>query len=646
MNRVRDWFLRLMGFERHTEYVSAYFRDANVRSSIYMSFVVMVLEIWMIQRYLDRYVLNPGEKGAVSLSEFFGYTKNFWLLLAVGIAMFVYALMYMRRKVRIPKASALVISVFAGVCLIFGMYVSFSDFGSGKQIMCFLTMVMFVACLLIWRPLVSIIMLGAIFIFFYVLIDRYAGVEGGVRSGDFVNYLTYYIALTMVAISIYSQRMTEASKSQELERIAIYDDLTGMHNLYYFVSETEKIIRGGTEDIKDKLVLFLNIENFKTYNNQFGHTAGDAFLKSTAEKILNIFEGDICARRADDHFLVFTDNTDEMREKLNRFEAELKGRQDEVYMALKAGGCPIKSSDDDINVIIDSARYACTTIKNKYGQNYSEYDDIMDKIYHRSQYVVNNIDSAIANGYIKPYYQPVVWSDSNELCGCEALARWDDPQYGLLSPGVFIPVLEECRQIHKLDKCIFESVCRDISLAKEKGIPFVPVSLNFSRLDFELMDAVNILLGLVDRYNIPKEFLHVEITESALTDDQNKLNNSINAFKEKGFAVWLDDFGSGYSSLNVLKDYKFDVMKIDMVFLRNFSGNREAREIIDCIIQLAKRLDMMTLTEGVETDEQATFLEQAGCDRFQGYLYGKPMPFDELMKKIDEGVYTVSNKLL
>lgn len=255
------------------------------------------------------------------------------------------------------------------------------------------------------------------------------------------------------------------------------------------------------------------------------------------------------------------------------------------------------------------------------------------------------MDEAIANGYVKPYYQPVVWADDRTLCGAEALARWIDPQHGFLSPGAFVPVLEEYNEIHKLDSAIMEAVCRDIREHLDKGDPIVPISINFSRLDFELTDIVEEFEGYVEKYSVPKEYLHVEVTESALTEQQGILRDNINTVKEHGYPVWLDDFGSGYSSLNSLKDYCFDLMKIDMVFLRSFENNRKAKPIIENVINLAKDVDMATLTEGVETEEQAVFLKKAGCGRLQGYYFGKPMPIEELDRGIKDGKYTVSDNL-
>ena len=213
-----------------------------------------------------------------------------------------------------------------------------------------------------------------------------------------------------------------------------------------------------------------------------------------------------------------------------------------------------------------------------------------------------------------------------------------------MPPGAFIEVLEEYRQIHKLDSCIIRQVCQEYRRAKDEHLPFAPVSVNFSRLDFELCDIVGVLKGYVEEFSVDKTYVDVEITESALTDQQEFLPNAIKNLREFGYKIWLDDFGSGYSSLNVLKDYHFDVLKIDMKFLSGFSNNEKTRPILENIVSLTKQLKMLSLTEGVETKDQFDFLASISCDRAQGYLFSKPVPLDALREKIAKGELKISDK--
>ncbi|SFC90683.1 EAL domain-containing protein [Butyrivibrio sp. YAB3001] len=249
-------------------------------------------------------------------------------------------------------------------------------------------------------------------------------------------------------------------------------------------------------------------------------------------------------------------------------------------------------------------------------------------------YVVQNIDEAIKNGWIKIYYQPVIRSITKELCGAESLARWIDPKIGFLPPDKFIGALENTQQIHKLDCYMVECVCRDIHDLMAKNKPVVPVSVNFSRLDFEMLDMVYFVEQLVAKYDIPRDMLHIEITESMIVSDENLMSQVIRDFRSTGYEVWMDDFGSGYSSLTLLKDFDFDLIKMDMRFLSTFTD--KSKQILRSAITMAKDLGIRTLAEGVEKQEHFDFLQSIGCARIQGYFYGKPEPLDEFLRHMEE----------
>ena len=243
------------------------------------------------------------------------------------------------------------------------------------------------------------------------------------------------------------------------------------------------------------------------------------------------------------------------------------------------------------------------------------------------KYIINNLDKAINEGWITAYYQPVARTLTGEICGMEALARWVDPEYGMFPPDSFISVLEEAKLIHKLDSCIIKRVCRDYSDVIAEHGKIVSVSFNLSRLDFALMDVHSLLEKEIRANKIPRDAVRVEITESMMDSDGGHMHDVIDKFWSKGFTVWMDDFGSGYSSLNVLKDYHFDTLKIDMVFLRD--DDAKSREIVKAIVDMSKRIGIHTLAEGVETEEQFEFLRNIGCEKAQGYYIGKPMPYRE-----------------
>lgn len=227
------------------------------------------------------------------------------------------------------------------------------------------------------------------------------------------------------------------------------------------------------------------------------------------------------------------------------------------------------------------------------------------------QYIQTHIDEALEKGWIQLYYQPVVRALSRTLAGYEALARWQDPVRGLISPAAFIPALEEIHAIHKLDLYMVDQICSLYGPRNDLGFPTVPISFNLSRLDFFDCDIHAEISRRVDRAGVPHGNLAIEITESVFVQDMSVIAPILDQFRQDGYSLWMDDFGSGYSSLNVLKDYAFDTIKLDMEFLRRFTDR--AKVIVESVIRMAKDLNIQTLAEGVETEAQAEFLRNIGC---------------------------------
>jgi EAL domain-containing protein (putative c-di-GMP-specific phosphodiesterase class I) len=255
------------------------------------------------------------------------------------------------------------------------------------------------------------------------------------------------------------------------------------------------------------------------------------------------------------------------------------------------------------------------------------------------EYIREHFDEALKKHYIQVFYQPVMRTMTGKLCGAEALARWESPEHGRLSPADFISVLENTRLIHRLDTYMIESVARRKRELLDAGKTTLPVSFNLSRLDFVLMDPFKVVEHIRKKYDLPYSALRVEVTEDALVEEESLVRDGIERFRAAGYEVWIDDFGSGYSSLNVLKDYAFDELKIDMAFLRPF--NAASRKLLKGIISLAKKLGMHTLAEGVETQEQIDFLREIGCEKLQGYFYGMPMMYEDFCLHAEERAFAI-----
>ena len=261
-----------------------------------------------------------------------------------------------------------------------------------------------------------------------------------------------------------------------------------------------------------------------------------------------------------------------------------------------------------------------------------------------AKYVEDNINKACENNWITVYYQPIIRSVTGQVCGFESLARWIDPDMGLIVPYQFIGPLENSELITKLDCYIVDKVCHDIGDRLQNNLPVVPASVNFSRQDFAVCDMLEVVENAVKKYDIPRDLIHIEITESMIAEDSELMKDVIDSFRNRGYEIWMDDFGSEYSSLNMLKDFNFDVLKLDMRFLSTFTDKSKA--IVKSTISMAKDIDVGTLAEGVETEEQVQFLRSIGCARLQGYYFSKPKPVDEVFAFLDEKGYTFEERKL
>ena len=718
MSKVKSFFSKaaeMFGFKKQSKYVASYLHKANIRSGVFMAAVVAILEIWLVIRQHQKYII-PSLKLADHAPYFkllFDNTSLFWLQMVMGISMFLYCIAYLsdrrnkgfliatlvastigivlcallplenRIKNYNPKRlidtvllislysgififhvstviaaitrylgkriewlhSVLIITIFATCLLIFGVKVSYGDFTSTrtvagqavanpdyKEIICFLMMAIYVGCLLIWRPYISVAILGAIFLGFYFLLKSFDPNIRNFSDGDKVNYITFFISLAMVSVSIFNQRNVEAKKDQELEILATVDKLTGLMTYSYFLNECDRAIKEDKDHANKYVFLFFNVSSFKIYNDQKGYIAGNAFLKTVGEIISDAFPNSFVSRQADDHFVAFVRN-ENLIEKFDMIRDQVRALDSDIKPNITIG-YNIVIDDEHANVGVEKARYANSALKGMGRSDYFQYDEKLHDHFNLVQYIVSHVDEAVEKGWIVAYYQPVVFSKNGKLCGVEALARWIDPKYGFLNPGVFIAALEDARLAYKVDLAMLELVCANMRKVLDSGEKVVPTSINFSRGDFSIINIPEEVLKITKKYQISHEFLHVEVTESALLEEKADLPQAMAELRKNGFAVWLDDFGSGYSSFNAIKDYAFDVVKLDMEFLKGFDKNEKSKPVIESVIKMSDSVKMGTLCEGVETKEQMEFLKQIGCERLQGYLFSKPIPYEELNKKI------------
>ena len=420
------------------------------------------------------------------------------------------------------------------------------------------------------------------------------------------------------------------------------DSLTGLFNMSFFYQSVQQML-SNPEVYRDTIAfIHFDIPNFKLYNERYGFRLGDELLCEIAKGLHDVFNDAIIARFSDDHFVVCAKAKDKDEIPLcveKFFKMILSNPDTSKRVRIKAGIYYLEDKHSEVGLACDHARLACNNIKERHDMSFSVYDEMLREKLRKQQYVVDHVDEAIKKEYIHVYYQPVIRCQTGEICGYEALVRWIDPTVGFLSPGDFIETLEQFHLIHLVDSYVIEQVCKDYQKLKLRGEPIVPISINLSRLDFELMDVYDSIELTRQVYGVPTEYLDLEITESALTDKDDFLKNECKRLREAGYKLWLDDFGSGYSSLNVLTEFEFDVLKLDMVFLRSYDKNEKTDILMTYIVEGARNLGLEPLTEGVETEEHYNFLKSIGCIRCQGYYFGKPQPLDDTRhESFDKGL--------
>lgn len=413
------------------------------------------------------------------------------------------------------------------------------------------------------------------------------------------------------------------------------DELTGLHNLTGILEHLQGHDQYSASD--STVIIYINVMNFKVFNQKYGFAGGNDFLRGMAHELKNLFPDELVARTSGDQFIVLGKSIvkEALLEKLEEFREAVHNYEKGLKMKIKAGIYCAKGDEEDPVIMVDRAKMACDDIIRVYDRDNNLYTEELDKRNELRQYVIDNFENAFKQRYFQVYYQKEIRAVTRKVCGYEALARWLDPQYGIISPAVFIEVLESVHLIHRLDIYMIDQVCSDLRDDIDSGYEVEPISVNLSRLDFELCDIMSEIDKCRAKYDIPKELLHIEVTESAIAAGADFLGKHIKKFRDAGYEVWMDDFGAGYSSFNNLKDYDFDVVKIDMGFLREFETNQKSRIILASIVNMAKELGIHTLAEGVETEEQYEFLLKIGCEKMQGYLFGKPKPVSEFVRSAD-----------
>jgi diguanylate cyclase (GGDEF)-like protein len=405
-----------------------------------------------------------------------------------------------------------------------------------------------------------------------------------------------------------------------------YDNLTGLPSMSYFFELAE----AGRDKVRDNgwtpVLMYIDFSGMKFFNTKYGFLEGDKLLRAFARILADKFGNEHCCRIGADHFAVQTEK-DGLEDKLQKLLIECREVNDGKNLPVHIGVYVAEGEKVHASVACDRAKMACTALSGRYETAVKYYNQNLSEDAGKRQYIIENIDRAIKEEWIQIYTQPIIRAVNERVCDVEALARWVDPVKGVLSPADFIPALEDAGLIYKLDLYMVDQVLNAIKAWEESGFRAVPHSINLSRSDFDSCDIVEEIRKRVDGAGVNRSFITIEITESVIGSDMQFMKEQVERFRSLGFRVWMDDFGSGYSSMGVLQSIRFDLIKFDMSFMRKLNDGEAGKIILTELMKMATSLGLDTVCEGVETEEQVQFLREIGCSKLQGYYYSKPIPF-------------------
>ena len=419
-----------------------------------------------------------------------------------------------------------------------------------------------------------------------------------------------------------------------VDYLATYDELTGIYNKQAFYAKTKEMLLDNPDKNFD--LLRINIERFKVLNDLFGESTGDKLLRYIG-KFLKEINLPLCVsgRLYADNFVVcYEAGKGDSRRMINTLQMVADSFAINNRTILSFGLYRIDDKTLPVSVMCDRANMALWKAKGNFKNPYCEYDEKMRQQVLKEQKIINAMEMAIQNKEFTLYLQPKYDIEKGTIIGAEALVRWISLENGFISPGDFIPVFENNGFVYEVDKFIWEESCRYLRKWLDEGREVHPISVNVSRIDLYDPKLVQHLVDLREKYQLPSQYLELEITESAYTEDPEQIITITRQLREAGFVILMDDFGTGYSSLNMLKDIQIDVLKLDMGFLKSSDYSAKGGNILTAILKMAESLKMQTIAEGVETKEQVEFLKSIGCRYVQGFYYSKPLPVDEFEKLI------------
>ena len=453
----------------------------------------------------------------------------------------------------------------------------------------------------------------------------------------------WYIDEGMYAVEDESEQtelsiaFRSALREESIVRENNYDYLTGLPSMTYFFDLATEGKKEVQEKGEEPVMLYMDLTGMKFFNRQHSYSEGDSLLREFSAVLKNTFSDRNCCRVGADHFAAYTGETG-LEDKLSSFFescAEINGG---LSLPVRVGIYSNRMGDVLVSTACDRAKFACDALQNTYESCFNYYDsDLRDEEEIR-HYVLANLDRALEEQWIQVFYQPIVRAMNGRVCDEEALSRWIDPELGMLPPCDFIPVLEDAGVIHRVDLYVLDQILEKMRLQGEAGLPIVPCSINLSRSDFTACDIVKEIVQRVDAAGINRDRITIEITESVIGSNPEFIKERVACFRDLGFSVWMDDFGSGYSSIDLLQSMEFDLIKFDMSFMKQLEEGGGGKVVLTELVKMATTLGADTLCEGVETEKQVQFLREIGCSKLQGFYFCRPIPFKEILERYETGI--------
>ncbi|AWW27160.1 EAL domain-containing protein [Acetobacterium carbinolicum] len=445
-----------------------------------------------------------------------------------------------------------------------------------------------------------------------------------------------FIVITILFATIF---VFQDRAKKRLERIAYVDEVTGGNNWQKFKLEATEVLE--SKAVTSCAILTFDIDRFRFINEEYGHEKGDLVLK-TVVKILKerMNKQETYARVSGDHFaiLCLCDERDKITRRIKEFIRVLNVEREAIgikeRISCHFGIYIIEDKKGNLEKIREKANMARIAAKTADNHHWFFYSDAFRKKIGDEKEIIDQMEDALENNQFEMYLQPKYNLHTNSYCGGEALVRWRHPQKGLISPGEFIPIFEQTGFIRKLDMFMLEEVCKVLKSWEAKKHPDISISVNISRKNLNQIDFIERVLSITNQYRIHRGQLEIELTESSIFEDVDRMIEIGQAFRNYGFKMSMDDFGSGYSSINLLGNLPLDVIKMDQGFFNSRINREQNHIVVESTIDMIKKLGMTVVAEGIETKEEVEMLRKLGCDIIQGYFFGKPMSVHEFEKQI------------